>query len=129
MAAQPYTVRLLSGRGSSVNAAVEVPPGYRALLSSVTFAAWTTPGQAAFVWAAGDVVAYWAAPGANAVVSVPVRGVAYAGEIVRITSNVGDMGFHLVAMLLKDDGSGPRFFQRDLGALEPGELDAPWQTP
>lgn len=126
MSSAPYTVRLLAGRGSSVNHAVEIPSGYRAVLSSVTFAAWTTPGQAAFVWVAGDVCAYWAA--ANSVISVPVRGVAYAGETVRVTSNVGDLGYHLVAMLLRDDGTGPRFFQQDDGALELGHELLPWDT-
>lgn len=108
MANAPYTTRLLGGRGPTGLYSIEVPVGYRAVVIHVTLAAWTVTGQSAFVFAAGDVIWHWPAPGANAVQSVPIHGVAYAGETVALSTNGADMGWHITGYLLRDDGSGPR---------------------
>lgn len=111
MAEHPYTTRLVAGRGPSGEYYYVVPGGYRAVVIHVTVAAWTSTGQVAFVWCAGQPIYYWPAPGANAVDSRAVHGVAYAGETVRVTISGTDCSFHVTGYLLRDDGSGPRVAQ------------------
>jgi len=104
----PYTTRLLGGRGASGYHEIIVPPGFRVVVTHSTLTAWTTTGQSAFVYAAGDVIWYWPVPGANAVQSALLHGVAYAGENVGISTTGADMGWHITGYMLRDDGQGPR---------------------
>lgn len=107
MASLPYSVRFMSGRGSSRRETYTVPAGRRAVVRHFSVMFWTATGQSAMLFVHGISLFYFLAPAANTPAFQEVRFTAYEGETIFVQTAGSDVAYGVDGFLFVDDSGRP----------------------
>lgn len=106
-AARPYSIRVMSGRGTSRRETFTVPAGKRLVVRSIRFLHWTTTGQSSMLFVHGISAFFFVNQVANETRFSDVRMTAYAGETVFVQTSGTDIAYGVDGFLYSDDGGRP----------------------
>lgn len=106
-AGQPYSVRFMTGRGTSRRETYTVPVGKRAVVRSVAFLHWTTVGQSSMLFVHGISAFFFVNQAANEFRFADVRLLAYAGETIFVQTSGADVAYTVSGFLYYDDATRP----------------------
>lgn len=107
MASHPYSVRFMSGRGTSRRETYTVPAGRRAVVRHFSVLFWTVTGQSAMLFVHGISLFYFLAPAANTAAFEEVRFTAYEGETIFVQTAGSDVAYGVDGFLFADDSGRP----------------------